>query len=396
MPFYLHGLSDTPEIRTLISTIRDLCKRFESRGLPNYPSGIPFIFWEQYMDLRIYLSLIILCVLCATFICVGILMLSVWAAVLIVFNAVFTLIQLVGIMNIIDMKLSAIPAVIMVLSVGLSVSFTVHVSLVRIILLLQKLNQTSRYNSTENIYLLFYIFFFFKLQGFITSVGNHDRRIRLALQSSFAPVVHATLTSLLAVLMLSTSQFDFIVRQFFWLLLAVMIIGIVNGLFFYPILLSLIGPAPELIPLGHPDRISTPSPPTYRQKRTKSYNNNRHSTNSTSSRSYQKSHHKQHTNIKDEPSLTTITEEPHSWKSSSSSMSINGHHPEFQHNTNTQNYSNNTNNMSELQSIVVQPEFIVETSQNGGDSNTMKVKATANIKVELVAPGRAIRTYSQC
>lgn len=130
LPFYLHGLSDTPDIRTLITTIRDLCKKFESRGLPNYPSGIPFIFWEQYMDLRIYLSLIILCVLCATFICVGILLLSVWAAVLIVFNAIFTLVQLVGIMHLLDMKLSAIPAVIMVLSVGLSVSFTVHVSLV--------------------------------------------------------------------------------------------------------------------------------------------------------------------------------------------------------------------------------------------------------------------------
>lgn len=84
------------------------------------------------MDLRTYLSLIILCVLCATFVCVGILLLSGWAAVLICFNAVATLIQLVGVMTLMDMKLSAIPAVVMVLSVGLSVSFTIHVSLVRI------------------------------------------------------------------------------------------------------------------------------------------------------------------------------------------------------------------------------------------------------------------------
>lgn len=222
-------------------------------------------------------------------------------------------------------------------------------------------------------------------------MGNRDRRIRLALQSSLAPVVHATLTSLLAVFMLSTSQFDFIVRQFFWLLLAVILIGIVNGSFFFPILLNLVGPAPELVPLEHPDRISTPSPPTYRQKRSKSYNSNRHSTNS-SSRSYQKPYHKQHTNMKDEPSLTTITEEPHSWKSSSSSMSINGHNPEHQHGINTQTSSNN---LSELQSIVVQPEVIVETSQNGGDSNTMKVTATANIKVTTtIIPGRITRTYN--
>lgn len=216
-------------------------------------------------------------------------------------------------------------------------------------------------------------------------MGNRNRRMRLALQSSFAPVVHATLTSLFAVFMLSTSQFDFIVRHFFWLLLAVMLIGIINGLFFFPILLSLIGPAPELVPLEHHDRISTPSPPTYRQKRTKAFTSNRHSTNS-SSRSYHKSYqHKQHGNMKDEPSLTTITEEPQSWKSSSSSMST-GHLPDHQHSIKPQ--------ISELQSIVVQPEVIVETTQSGTDSNTTKVTATANIKVELVTPGRITRNYS--
>lgn len=228
-------------------------------------------------------------------------------------------------------------------------------------------------------------------------MGNRDRRIRLALQSSFAPVVHATLTSLLAVLMLSTSQFDFIVRHFFWLLLAVMLIGIVNGTFFFPILLSLIGPAPELVPHVHPDRISTPSPPTYRQKRAKSFNSNRHSTNSSSSRAYHsKSHHnKQHVNIKDEPSLTTITEEPQSWKSSSSSMSM-GHIPDQQQQQSGGIKAQNiATHLTELQSIVtVQPEVIVETTQNGNDSNTTKVTATANFKLELRAPGRVERFYS--
>lgn len=50
-------------------------------------------------------------------------------------------------------------------------------------------------------------------------------------------------------------------------------------------------------------------------------------------------------------------------------------------------------NHHELQSIVVQPEVIVETTQNPDDSNTTKVTATANIKVELVAPGRLSRSY---
>lgn len=39
LPFYLHGLTDTSEIKLLIGHIRDLSVRFETRGLPNYPSG---------------------------------------------------------------------------------------------------------------------------------------------------------------------------------------------------------------------------------------------------------------------------------------------------------------------------------------------------------------------
>lgn len=130
LPFYLHGLINTNEIKTLISTIRDLCEKYEVRGLPNYPSGIPFIFWEQYMNLRVSLGLILMCANVAAMFLVGVLLLSVWAALLIVFNALATLIQLLAFMILLGIKLSAIPAVILVLSVGFSVCFTVHVSLV--------------------------------------------------------------------------------------------------------------------------------------------------------------------------------------------------------------------------------------------------------------------------
>lgn len=39
LPFILHGLHDTPEIKTVITQIREICEKFEKRGLPNYPSG---------------------------------------------------------------------------------------------------------------------------------------------------------------------------------------------------------------------------------------------------------------------------------------------------------------------------------------------------------------------
>lgn len=189
--------------------------------------------------------------------------------------------------------------------------------------------------------------------------------------------------------MLSTSPFEFVVRHFFWLLLSVMAIDAVNGLFFFPILLSLVGPGAEIIPLQHENRISTPSPPP---KRSTKYSNNKYvlnnsnskrsssSRSSSSSSSCSKSHHHhntKHSNVNNEPSLTTITEEPQSWQSSASTSSI----------------GSGINNPRELQSIVVQPEVTVETHHHGGDHQNTKVTATANIKVELVTPGGRTRTY---
>lgn len=151
LPFFLHGLHDTPEIKTVIGQIREICEKFEKRGLPNYPSGklenycvtrvgpisiffillgIPFTFWEQYMDLRQNVLISISCAFGAAFVLVSLLLLSGWAALLVVGSVLSSLVQLVGVMSLLDIKLSAIPAVILVLSVGLGVCFTVHVSVV--------------------------------------------------------------------------------------------------------------------------------------------------------------------------------------------------------------------------------------------------------------------------
>lgn len=51
-PFYLSDLDDTETITKMIETVRNICKKFEEKGLPNFPSGVPFTFWEQYINLR--------------------------------------------------------------------------------------------------------------------------------------------------------------------------------------------------------------------------------------------------------------------------------------------------------------------------------------------------------
>jgi patched 1 len=82
------------------------------------------------MSLRTYLLMALGCAISAAFILVGVLLLSIWAAILVVLSVIIMLVQLLGMMVLLEIKLSAIPAVILVASVGIGISFSVHVSLV--------------------------------------------------------------------------------------------------------------------------------------------------------------------------------------------------------------------------------------------------------------------------
>lgn len=107
------------------------------------------------------------------------------------------------------------------------------------------------------------------------------------------------------------------------------------------------------------------------------------------------------TNLNNEPSLTTITEEP-SWQSSASSISnASGYISDGNVSHKSRNFAiprvhNNTKEENGItidqaaqqafKSIIVQPEVTVETHHNGNQQNT-KVTATANIKLEFTTGG---------
>lgn len=50
MSFYLTGLTDTPVIVEMIKEIRAICDQYTEDGLAVFPIGIPFTFWEQYLQ----------------------------------------------------------------------------------------------------------------------------------------------------------------------------------------------------------------------------------------------------------------------------------------------------------------------------------------------------------
>ncbi|XP_069555654.1 protein patched homolog 1 isoform X1 [Brachyistius frenatus] len=224
-PFYLNGLRETPQFVEAIESVRSICGNYSRQGLPSYPNGYPFLFWEQYVSLRHWLLLSISVVLACTFLVCALFLLNPWTAGIIVLVLSLMTVELFGFMGLMGIKLSAVPVVILIASVGIGVEFTVHVAL-----------------------------------AFLTAIGDRHKRAVLALEHMFAPVLDGAFSTLLGVLMLAGSEFDFIVRYFFAVLAILTVLGVLNGLVLLPVLLSYFGPYPEVTPVDGRSRLPTPSP----------------------------------------------------------------------------------------------------------------------------------------
>ncbi|NXF61750.1 PTC1 protein, partial [Ciccaba nigrolineata] len=224
-PFYLNGLRETSDFVEAIEKVRAICSNYTSLGIASYPNGYPFLFWEQYIGLRHWLLLSISVVLACTFLVCALFLLNPWTAGIIVVVLALMTVELFGMMGLIGIKLSAVPVVILIASVGIGVEFTVHVAL-----------------------------------AFLTAIGDRNHRAVLALEHMFAPVLDGAVSTLLGVLMLAGSEFDFIVRYFFAVLAILTILGVLNGLVLLPVLLSFFGPYPEVSPSNGRNRLPTPSP----------------------------------------------------------------------------------------------------------------------------------------
>ncbi|PIO65171.1 patched family protein, partial [Teladorsagia circumcincta] len=237
IPFYLTGLTDTPVIIEMIKVgiknslsffmsclrmfselaviaiplkeIRSTCDRFVEEGLPNFPQGIAFTFWEQYLHLNGNLLTAIGIIAFAVFVVISILLFNPWAALNILVILVVMTVELAGFMGWAGVKMNPVSAVTLITAVGIGVEFTAHVVL-----------------------------------AYLTSLGTRSERTSSAIDRVFVPVIHGALSTLLGILMLGFSEFEFVVKYFFVVMSALIVIGVINGLILLPVLLSIMG-APQ-------------------------------------------------------------------------------------------------------------------------------------------------------
>ena len=146
IPFYLSGGDDggdndddddggddNTQQQALVKSIklvRKVCDKFTEKGLPNFPRGLPFTFWEQYLSLWVCFGAGGLLALTSFFLLIGSALVNFWIATLLVVGVGLVWIQIFGLFVLLGIKFSAISAALLIVSSGITLQFSLQIAMV--------------------------------------------------------------------------------------------------------------------------------------------------------------------------------------------------------------------------------------------------------------------------
>ncbi|XP_043713679.1 NPC intracellular cholesterol transporter 1-like isoform X2 [Telopea speciosissima] len=215
---YVNSMRAAREFSSMVS---------DSLQIEIFPYSVFYIFFEQYLDIWRTALINLAIALGAVFIVCLVITCSLWSSAIISLVLAMIIIDLMGVMAILNIQMNAISVVNLIMSIGIAVEFCVHIT-----------------------------------HAFSVSHGDRTQRTKEALSTMGASVFSGiTLTKLVGVIVLCFARSEVFVVYYFQMYLALVLLGFLHGLVFLPVLLSICGPPSRcvLIEKQSEDRPSTSS-----------------------------------------------------------------------------------------------------------------------------------------
>ncbi|GER42076.1 patched family protein [Striga asiatica] len=206
---------------------RDFSARMsDSLKIDMFPYSVFYMFFEQYLDIWKTALINLAIAIGAVFVVCFVITCSVWTSAIILLVLAMIVVDLLGIMAILNIQLNALSVVNLVMSVGIAVEFCVHIT-----------------------------------HAFLVAGGDRNQRMKESLVTVGASVFSGiTLTKLVGVLVLCFSRTEVFVVYYFKMYLALVLLGFLHGLVFLPVILSMFGPPSRCVLIEkQEDRPSTSS-----------------------------------------------------------------------------------------------------------------------------------------
>ncbi|KAK9740157.1 hypothetical protein RND81_03G015700 [Saponaria officinalis] len=223
---YHTPLNKQSDFVNALKSAREFTSRVsKSLQMEVFPYSVFYMFFEQYLDIWKTALINLSIAIGAVFIVCLVITWSIWSSLIILLVITMIVLDLLGVMAILGIQLNAVSVVNLVMSVGISVEFCVHIT-----------------------------------HAFMVSAGSRDQRMKEALSTMGASVFSGiTLTKLVGVIVLAFSRSQVFVVYYFQMYLALVLLGFLHGLIFLPVILSLFGPPSRVVLENRDPRPSTSS-----------------------------------------------------------------------------------------------------------------------------------------